>query len=375
MLIAFDAKRALANATGLGNYSRFTIEALAREFPGHQYLMYAPGNAKSKSYNVNRLLQRPNISLKTGGGALWRSWGITGDLAADKVNLYHGLSNELPLNIDKAPCPSVVTIHDLIWRRVPGDYSLIDRKLYDLKYGRSARLATRVIAISRKTRDDIVNDFGVDPSAIDIIYQGCDPSFKPVAQPVVEDIKKRYDIDSPYIITVGTVQSRKNQLLAVKALPALPPEVKLVIAGRRHEPYAREIDRYISSHSLGNRVIQLTGVPFCDLPGLYAGAEFATYTSRYEGFGLPVIEALSVGIPVIAATGSCLEEAGGDAALYVNPDDTEAMVDACRRLLNDSSLRHRLLNNAPKHLQQFNPAEYASNVTNTYQHALQTFLQ
>lgn len=373
MLIAFDAKRALANNTGLGNYSRYTIGAFAGAYPQSQLLMYAPAAACRNLMNVENLLQRPNISLCAGKGSIWRSWGITADLTRDHVNLYHGLSNELPLNISKAPCPSVVTIHDLIWRRIPHDYTAIDRRLYDFKYGRSARAATRVIAISERTKADIVSDFGVDPARIDVLYQGCDASFGPVPKPVVDDVMARYGIHAPYYIAVGTVQSRKNQLLAVKALPALPREVSLVIVGRRHEPYARLINRYIAAHRLQDRVKWLTSVPFCDLPALYAGAEFASYTSRYEGFGIPVIEALSTGTPVIAATGSCLEEAGGDAALYVGPDDTDAYTHAAQSLIGDSNLRRALLDKAPAHLARFDPADYAARLKAIYDKAIDQF--
>ena len=201
-----------------------------------------------------------------------------------------------------------MTIHDLIYRRVPQDYKPVDRAMYDFKYSRSARNATRVIAISEKTRDDLVEDYQIDPAKIDVIYQGCDPRFGlPVEYDEKQRVRAAYALPERYFISVGTVQSRKNQLLAVKALERL--DLPLVIVGNRKSDYAGEVARYISSHGLSDRVMWLDKVPFADLPALYAMAEFSSYTSRYEGFGIPVIESLSAETPVIAATGSWLEEA------------------------------------------------------------------
>ncbi len=375
MHIALDAKRAISNGTGLGNYSRLVIEALAAAEDTRLSLMSVPG---TDTRRIGATLLRDNVSLVCGSSAtarhlhaLWRTYGITDDLRRQRPDVYHGLSNELPLNIAKAGIPAVVTVHDLIWRRFPSDYAAIDRRLYDLKYGRSARAATRVIAISEYTRRDIVSDFGVDPSKVDVIYQGCDPQFSPAGEAEIARVRTVYGIGpQPYIIAVGTVQGRKNQLQAVRGLRALPPDIKLVIVGRR-TAYARDIDAYCATHpGLSERVLWLEDVPFADLPALYSGALMSTYTSFYEGFGIPLVESLRCGTPVIAATGSCLEEAGGDGALYIDPHSDEAWAEAARRLLDDSDLLGDMTRRGQHYVSRFTNKTLAADIIKTYRQAI-----
>ena len=376
LTIGYDAKRAARNLTGLGNYSRYTLAAMRAMYPAHRYLLYSP--TAEHTPRLDALLAQEGVELRYPQsalwrrmGALWRSLEVTPQMMDDGVNLYHGLSNELPLNIAASGLPSVVTIHDVIWRRVPGDYSWADRRLYDFKYGRSARAATRVIAISERTKADIIADFGVDPAKIDVIYQGIDPIFDiPATLEQKQAVQEKYGLPLRFILAVGTVQSRKNQLLAARALRALPADIKLVIAGRRQRGYGREIDEYISRHGLGDRVQWLEGVPFEDLPAIYALATVTAYPSRYEGFGLPVVESIACGTPVIAATGSCLEEAGGEGAVYVDPDDVEAFAAAAADIIDSPYRRERLTRLGRQHIKRFTAQTFAQSTMATYMKAL-----
>ena len=375
--IAVDAKRALSNTTGLGNYSRLVIEALSSLPVGNRImLMSAPGCDTSR---VSGLLNRNNVELYEGHGAaarlapwLWRSHTLGKELRRLSPEVYHGLSNELPLNIASSGVPSVVTMHDVIWRRFESDYTAVDRRLYDLKYGRSARNATRVIAISECTARDLQSDFDIPREKIDVVYQGCDLSFVPQSESEIERVRRVYNLGAgPYAIAVGTVQGRKNQLLAVRGLRALPRELRLVIVGRRTR-YAAEIDAYIASHrELDGRVIWLEGVPFGDLPALYSGAVFSSYTSRYEGFGLPLIESLSCKVPCIGATGSCLEEAGGPGAFYVEPDSEEAWAECARRYLDDTELRQSMAMEGYCHTGKFSADSFAAGTMKSYHKAIE----
>ena len=379
LTIGYDAKRAVRNMTGLGNYSRFVIDVMSREYPQNEYLLYTP--RMSDNPRLAPILERENVKVClpqswSGArlGSLWRSgMGITKQLRADGVALYHGLSNELPLNIASSGIPSVVTIHDVIYRRVLSDYKWIDRKLYDYKYGQSARNATRIIAISECTKADIVSDYGVDPDKIDVIYQGCSPIFKQtVEQQQIDSLTKKYGLPERYIAAVGTVQSRKNQLLTVKALRGLPSDVKVVIVGRRMADYAPKIDECIARYGLRDRVIWIDNLTFAELPALYAGAQFSSYPSRYEGFGIPVIESISVGTPVVAATGSCLEEAGGPGAIYVDPDDEEGMTECCLQLLEHQELRDKLVREGQAYIERFNDRDFGRLTMECYRKAIAT---
>ncbi len=372
--IAYDAKRAVANFTGLGNYSRNVIGAMSALYPDHHYLLMAP--RMKENPRLEPILMRENIEVVTPSGwfdqkvpSLWRSAFMSIDLANHNADVYHGLSNEIPLS--GLPCPSVVTIHDLIWRRVPQDYKAIDRKLYEFKYRRSAQRATRIIAISECTKRDIVEFWGINPEKIDVIYQGCDPLFlKPINFEEKQRIRSKYNLPERYAVSVGTVQSRKNQMLAVKALEGLPEDFVLIIVGGGDARYKAEIMREIEQKRLGDRVRWLESVPFDDLPGLYHCALFSSYTSRYEGFGIPPVESLTVGTPVIACTGSCLEEAGGEGAIYVDPDDTAAYVEAANKLIEQSYLRDKLAQKGRRHVAKFNTKDFATSMMKTYNKAI-----
>lgn len=379
LTIAFDAKRALLNFTGLGNYSRYAIEALAEYFPQNHYELYT--HKLKDDSRVRHILDIPNTTpvlpdTRMGRAlpALWRlAIGITNRLKRGDIDIFHGLSNELPFDIARSGIPSVVTIHDLIFRRIPANYKPIDRKLYDFKFRRAANIATRVIAISERTKLDLMELYDIDPAKIDVIYQGCSPLFtSDIAPAMIQHVRNIYNLPQRYITMVGTVEQRKNQILAVKALPDIPHEVKLVIVGRERNGYGKEIADMVQKLHLSNRVIHLTGVPTEHLPTIYNQAEIAAYPSRYEGFGLPVIEALSCGTPVIAATGSCLEEAGGAGALYVNPDSPEEFAKAACTILDDETLRNNLIEAGRAHIARFNRRNFAEQVTATYHRAIES---
>lgn len=380
LLIGLDGKRAVCNNTGLGNYSRYAVNIMSVAFPSTRFRLYSPVDAGND--RLRPLLARGNVELavpqlRFNNGlsrAIWRTFDLPITLKKDNVALYHGLSNELPLTIGGV-VPSVVTVHDLIWRRIPGDYNAVDRRLYDWKYGRSARIATRVIAISECTKRDLVADYGIDPAKIDVIYQGVDPIFTlDIDTFKRRAVREKYNLPEKYIVSVGTIQLRKNQMLAVEALAKLPPEVHLIFIGNARSPYAEEVRRRADALGLADRVRFLEGVPFEDLPALYADATLSSYTSRYEGFGLPVVESLTVGTPVIAATGSCLEEAGGRGAVYVDPDDVDAYAQAAMRLIDDRVYNDKLAGLGRRHVRQFSADAFAKATMGTYNKAIIDFL-
>lgn len=378
MRIALDAKRAFFNHTGLGNYSRYAVGALAEAYPDNDYLLYAR-KLPATLPDVCRLPDVRPVTPDTAGarmlGPVWRHFGgLAPQLRRDGAEIYHGLSNELPFDISRAGIPSVVTIHDLIFRRIPDNYKPIDRLLYDLKFRHAACAATRVIAISERTKADIIELYGIPDDRIDVIYQGCDPLFsRPVTRETLDEVKALYHLPERYIVSVGTLEQRKNQLLAVEALPMLPPDVRLVTVGRERNSYGRLLDSRIDALGLGDRVMRLHGVPTSHLPALYALATAASYTSRYEGFGLPLLEAIGSGTPVIAATGSCLEEAGGPGAIYVDPDSPRRFADAATALLGDPALRSRMVAEGRRWVARFDRRTFAARVMDTYDRAISQY--
>ena len=182
-------------------------------------------------------------------------------------------------------------------------------------------------------------------------------------------MRSAYQLPQRYILNVGSIEARKNVLLAVQALPLLPDDMALVIVGR-HTPYTDQVLKYIQEHHLEQRVRILHGVPDDHLPVLYAMAESFVYPSVYEGFGIPIIEAISCGLPVVACSGSCLEEAGGPDSLYVQPDDVEAMADAIRQTLVGAEGRQQRIENSKKYIRRFSGCSVADQVVSVYQSLL-----
>ena len=370
MIIGFDAKRANANFTGLGNYSRFMVETMATYGNEHKYRMYIPKKCKNALYDS--LLKHKNVAsiqphsfLMKRCKALWRTFFIKRGLLQDGVQLYHGLSNELPVGIHRTGIRSVVTIHDLIFLRYPQYYHWLDRIIYNYKFRYACRKSDRIVAVSECTKRDIVKFYGISPDKIDVVYQGCDPVF---AQPVSAEAKARvreaYHLPEHFILSVGTIEERKNLLLAVKAVEQLG-NVHLVAVGKS-TAYADEVKAYIEAHGLGDRIHIIHNLKFGDLPVMYHMAEAFVYPSRFEGFGIPIVEALSAGVPVIAATGSCLEEAGGPCSLYVDPDDVAGMTAAMKRVLSDADLRREMIEAGKAYVVRFDPKRLADEMNAVY---------
>lgn len=375
MKIGFDAKRAAQNATGLGNYSRYIIGLLAGHAADTELSLYVPDRHKTSL--LDRLPSHERLKIVFPQGAwsavpsLWRTWGITGRLQRDGIRLYHGLSNELPLNIRHArSLKSVVTIHDLLFLRYPEGYHAADRRLYNLKYRRSCLNADRIIAVSEFTKQDIVRYYGIRPERISVVYQGCDDVFRhPAGKDVQSEARAKYHLPEHYILSVGTVERRKNLMLLAKALRHLPEETQVVAVGR-HTPYAREVQHFLQENGLGNRMHLIGNVAFRLLPAVYQMADVFVYPSRCEGFGIPMLEALCSGVPAIGCTGSCLEEAGGPDSAYVDPDDDKGLADALRDILNRPGRRERMIQNGHSWAGRFTDGEVLKQLLKVYEETL-----
>ena len=363
--IGFDAKRIVRNGTGLGSYGRTLVNDLA-SYP-LELRLYAPDQGRDHLRQQIRLQENvrfcyPAPSHLPFSKALWRSKGIVSDLKSDGIQVFHGLSGELPINIHQSGVRSVVTIHDLIFLRHPEFYHWIDTKIYAWKFRQTLREADHIIAISECTRRDIMEYGGdlISEDRISLIYQSCAPKFT---------VSRRAAPRERYILSVGSIEARKNILLAVKALPYLPEELKLVIVGK-HTPYTDEVKAYAEKAGLSHRIRIMHGVSDEALPRLYAEAEAFVYPSRYEGFGIPIIEAISCGLPVVACTGSCLEEAGGPDSLYVDPDDARAMAQAIRQVLRGADGREKRIENSQQYIKRFAGNDVAGQVVELYRSLL-----
>ena len=375
MKIGYEAKRIARNATGLGNYGRTLINDMADVVPKDTALyLYVPDSGREDL--TSQVTKRENIVWKYPQRKilkpLWRIKGIVGDLKKDGISLYHGLSGELPIGIGKSDIPSVVTIHDLIFLRHPEYYNPIDVKIYAWKFRVTCAEADRIIAISECTKRDIMKYGGISADKIDVIYQSCGKRFRSLpSNEAVLSAKKKYALPDKYVLFVGTIEERKNALLIVKALKegVISSDIHIVLVGRKTK-YAEKTERFANENALSDRVHFLSGVTNDELLAIYHQASCFAYPSRYEGFGIPIIEAIQSGLPVVAAKGSCLEEAGGPHNLYVNPDDAHEMAESIAFFLNNEEETTRRVQLSREYIKRFEGTNVAEQVWNVYEKIL-----
>ena len=371
LTIGYDAKRAVSNGTGLGNYCRTLLNDLGTIDTTDSFRLYVPDLGRD---DLRSQLDMPrNMSFVTPANklvkplrSLWRIKGIVNDLKRDGVDIYHGLTGELPLGLSEAGIKSVVTIHDLIFMRCPEYYNPVDVAIYKWKFRNTCKQADRIIAISECTRRDIMELGEIDDSRIHVVYQSCGTRFcQQVGEAQKAEVRSRYSLPQRYILFVGTIEERKNALLAAQALPYLSDEIHLVLVGRQ-TAYAKTITSFARQNGLANRIHMLSGVPTSDLYAIYQQAECFVYPSRYEGFGIPVIEAIQSRLPVIACTGSCLEEAGGPDNVYVDPDEPQEMAMAIKSITDNPDAARQMVTRSLDYIRRFENGNVAQEMLNVY---------
>ena len=371
MILGFDAKRFFHNKTGLGNYSRDLIRILAQYNSENNYLLYNP-----KPKKIDRILidgkiiieRLPENKKDRKLSSLWRLFSVSSQIKKDKVELFHGLSGEIPIGLNKTGVKTVVTIHDLIFMRYPNLYSFFDRKIHYYKFKYAANKADLVIAISEQTKKDIITYLNINPDKIKVIYQGCAPVFKEeIPSEFIEFTRKKYNLPLNFVLNVGTIEKRKNVLSIIKAIKEI--DTKLVVIGKK-TAYFTEINTYILENNLQNKVIFLENVELKELAAIYKIATVFIYPSVFEGFGIPIIEALHSETPVIAAKGSCLAEAGGPNSLYFEPSNAEELTGLIADLLADESKRKSMAASGKKYVEKFNGDKIATELMGLYQSIL-----
>jgi len=346
MKIAFDAKRYYHNQTGLGNYSRTLVSGLQKLDTSLDTLLY-----DARSFN--------------------RSFGLGRQAKKDGADIYHGLSNEIPFDIHKGKIPSIVTIHDVCWRTYPDMYHFFDRKIYDLKYGWSARNADGVLAISESTKQDIMAFYDVPEERIQVIYQPVNEIYyQPITREEALSRMNKAGITLPqdFMLYVGSVNSRKNLMGVVQAMAQLPESCRLplvVIGGGRE--YKDLVLKEIHRLSLDNLIIWVSCSETVLLQSFYTLASLFVYPSFYEGFGLPVVEAALSGCPVLTSNVSSLPEAGGPNTLQATPTSIEDIAQKMERGICDNELRKKMIEGARNYaLTQFAPCKLFQQVLDFY---------
>lgn len=359
MRIGFDAKRAFFNKSGLGNYSRTLLNSLAKAGADKELVLYSPkipatalggfgGNEKPFQ------LITPCRTIHKKFSSVWRSKWLAGQLENDGLDIYHGLSAELPYGIHKTRLKTVVTVHDLIFLHHPEFYAAGQVKIIDHKCRYACKVADRVVAISHETAGDLVRMYGISKEKIEVIYQGIDPAFdRKCNEQELSDIRKKYVIDGPFAFFVGNIEPRKNLLNLLESWQKTGiADGQLLIAGSGKK-YLERLRQFISEHKLEDRVRLLGRVPSADLPGLYQAARMFVYPALMEGFGIPIVEAMVSGTPLVSSQGGVFGEAGGKAARYADPRSPDSLAKVIGEVWGDEKLRLEMSKKGLIHAKQF----------------------
>ncbi|MEI8084988.1 MAG: glycosyltransferase family 1 protein [Paludibacter sp.] len=367
MRIGFDAKRLFCNHRGLGNYSRDLIKILNQYYPENQYDLFTPKIKIDFPINPkNTQIIQPAGIYNFLPSSVWRSYGMKADIERLGDDIFHGLSQELPIGIEKLAVKKVITFHDAIFVRYPELYPSSYRKVFTLKNLRSCKISDRIIAISEQSKRDAIEFFNSDPSKVEVIYQGCNNIFRQKATSEEKTrIQSKYNLPTDYLLFVGAIEPRKNISAILEAIANEKIETPLVLVGRETD-YTKELKSLAEKLKISYQVHFLHQVETVDLPTIYQMAQLFIYPSIFEGFGIPILEALCSETPVITSTGSCFEETGGESSLYVHPQNAEEIGAAILKVLSDTKLQETMKSEGLIHAEKFTDDKIADRLMNFY---------
>jgi len=370
--VGFDATSAVRQGGGIGRYTRELLRALAAADTASDYRLFfasrslphplppLPSNFHVTPLPLDdiwlvRVWQRARLPLPV-------NW-LTGP-----IDLFH--SPDFTLPPVRRGTRTLLTVHDLSFIRDPESATPVLRHYLNAVVPRSVARADHVLADSQATRADLVELYRTPAEKISVLYSGVHESFQPVTD--LAAVRARYSLgDAPFVLAVGTLQPRKNYVRLIQAFAAISnlqprtSNLHLVIAGDkgwRYDAIFAEVEKL----GLRDRVMFPGFVADADLPALYSAARVLAYPSIYEGFGLPMLEAMACGTPVVTSTASCMPEVAGDAALLVPPTDVDALAAALDRALTDEALRADLIARGRARARQFSWAKSAQQLLGIY---------
>ncbi len=371
MRIAIDYTSAVRQRGGIGRYTRELVQALAALDQANAYVLLVqdrPGRAEAPATNfrvratglsepwLTRLWQRLRLPLPV-------------EVFTGPVDIFHSPDFVLPPT--RRGTRTLLTVHDLSFIRDPDSASPALRAYLERVVPRSVARADHILADSAATRQDLLTLYGVPAEKVSVLYSGVNAAFRPVHDAaLLAGVCARYGLRRPYILSLGTLQPRKNYIRLIRAFaracqsPALR-DTQLVIAGGvgwLYEAIFAEVDRL----GLRERVLFPGFVADADLPALYSAAALFVYPSLYEGFGLPVLEAMACGTPAVVSNASSLPEVAGDAALLVDPHDEAGLAQALEQALTDEGLRARLAARGLEQARRFTWAAAAGQLLRLY---------
>ena len=370
MIIGVDASRAATRQrTGTEAYASYLIQALAplAARHGHQLRLYFNQPPPPALFPENDFVEQIIIPFPR----LWTHLRLAWELQWRPPDVFFTPAHVIPYTYRG---PSVATVHDLGYHYFPEAHT--PRQLAYLRWSTryNGRTARRIIADSQATKNDLIRFDGLEPDKIDVVYPGIDPALRPLTdREQITAVLQKYGITPPYLLFLSTLQPRKNLVRLIHAYAAAGAPHQLVLAGKKGwlaEPILAEIDQQLAANPQSPKILTPGFIDDDDKAALLSGATALLYPSLYEGFGFPVLEAQACGAPVLCANSSSLPEVAGEAALLVNPEDTEAIAAAIKRLVNDPLLRHELALAGLENVKRFTWQETAVQVLQVLEEAL-----
>lgn len=372
MAIYIDISAAVHGRAGLGRYAESLARALVREYPERFAFFY---NRDREASPLAGLESVPTRTVRAGYKP-WRMAVWLGQLLrlsferlVPEAELYHA-TEHLLLPLKRVP--TVLTVHDLIYRLFPEYHKPLNYWFLNQVMPLFVQRARTVIAVSESTRQDLIRCYGVHPDKITVVHEAAAPHFRPASPEAIATVRARYRLPEGFILTVGTIEPRKNLSRLLDALQQLQQkgdDVWLVVVGSKGWLY-EGFFRHLEELQLGDTVLLPGYVPDADLPAVYSAATLCVLPSLYEGFGLSVLEAMACGTAVVCSRASSLPEVGGDAARYFDPTDVEEMAEAIRAVWHDETLRAEMGRRGLAQAARFSWARAAAETMAVYQRAM-----
>lgn len=340
MRVMIDAHAIGSRLTGNETYMRNLLDAMARQDRQSEFLLlFSHAEAREAwegRYPNFRTFLVPPQPIKR------LVWGLAERVRRERPDLLH-VQYTAPL---ACPVPVVTTTHDISFEHFPGYFTRRERAQFRLTIPWTARRAAQVLTVSEYSRQDLIRTYGLAPERVTLTPNGIASHFQPASPTAIAEVRARYAIEGPYVLAVGNLQPRKNLPALVQAFERMlgrHPEWphRLVIVGKKAWLFDGILAE-IARAGVRDRIVMTDYVPEADLPALYSGAACFVYPSLFEGFGLPPLEAMACGTPVVVGDNSALPEVVGEAGLRVEATSLEAIEQAMERLLLDEVLRRRL---------------------------------
>lgn len=379
MHVAINATALRANRSGVGWFISEVLRNL-------------PGSAEEQTYSIffnkafvdREPFANPSVQMYSSAIAtdrlysrlLWENARLPSLVRRLRPDVFHGSAFALPLT--NLGIPTVVTVYDLIHRILPDSQTWIFRQYLDCIVPHSCHRATRVIAISEATRRDLIEVYGIPPEKIDLTYGGVAPRFfAEQDEGTLRAVRRKYALPDAFALTIGDLDPRKNLLTAIRVCGALERNslsLPLVLAGKKiSDSHSLELETEVERLGLKDRVIFTGRLEDDELPIFYRAATLFLFPSHYEGFGLPAVEAMASGTPVVASTGGSLPEVVGDAGMIVPPEDVEGFAAAIHRIYSDANFRDELVAKGHSRAAEFTWEATARQTAQVYERAVAQF--